>query len=131
MLVFETRALIRAGEKQQERDAQLVLADGKVTVTVNEQQAPLYAVPYRSVMSISYSRGRDPMWNSPTGPEPAARTSGGLMRKLGLGQERHWISLRIGPRRFIVLRVKDTQVKTVLSALQKRTGRTAQRVVRS
>jgi hypothetical protein len=124
VLVFETRALVSAGSKQQERDAQLVLADGKVTVTADDMPRPLHAVPYGGVISVSYSRGRDPLWNSPRGPAPAARTSGGLLRKLGFSQERHWISLRTGRDRFIILRVNDTQVKNVLAALRKRTGRT-------
>jgi hypothetical protein len=80
------------------------------------------------VRSISYSQGRDPLWNSPRGPEPAVRTGGGLLRKLGLGPDRHWIALRTGPEKFIILRVRDTQVDTVLAALEKRTGRAARHV---
>ncbi len=125
VLVFDTKALVPDGGKQQERDAQLVLAGGKVTVTVADEQEPLYSVPYARVRSISYSKGRDPLWNSPRGPETAVRTSGGLMRKFGFGQERHWIALRTRPDRFIILRVRDAQVDAVLAALERRTGRPA------
>ena len=96
--VFESKALV--GER--ERDAQLVLADGNVTVIVDgDTQHPLQSVPFGSVISISYSRGRDPMWKSPKGPARAARTRGAL----GIFRlERHWITLRTDvDDRFIIL----------------------------
>jgi hypothetical protein len=96
-----------------------------LSVTTDEMKDPLYSVTYREVVALYYSRGQDPLWNSPRGAEPAARTGGGFFRKLGVSQERHWITLRTGPDRFIILRVKDTLVRNIVSALQKRTGRKA------
>ncbi len=128
VLVFDTKALVPEGGKQLELDAQLVLAGGRVTVTALEEEAPIYAVPYSRVRSISYSQGRAPLWKSPRGPEPAVKTGSGLLRKLGIGSGRHWIALRTGVKSFIVLRVRDTQVEGVLTALEKRTGRRAETV---
>ena len=127
-LVLETKALVRVGARQRERDARLVLADGQLTVTATDDtRHRLYSMPYDSVISISYSRGSDPMWNSPKGPARVARVGDGTLRQFGMSVQRHWISLRTNTEnRFVILRVDDAQVKRVLSALEERTGRTPQ-----
>ena len=51
---------------------QLILAEGKVIVTADDNHDPLHSVPYDNVTSIHYSTGRDPMWKSPEGPTPVA-----------------------------------------------------------
>jgi serine/threonine-protein kinase len=129
-VVFETTVVVDAAGSQRERDALLVLADGEVTVTATDDSSrALHSVPYRSVTSISYSRSRDPMWNSPEGPRRVARTRRGTLGKLGIFVDRHWISLRTGrDDSFIILRVKDEQVERVLAALAERTGCTPDRV---
>jgi serine/threonine protein kinase len=121
-VVFVTKSLVGSGDGHEERDAQLVLADGKVVVTPDDDTLhPLYSVPYENVISISYSRGRDPLWNSPDGPASIARGDGGVLRVFR--PERHWISLRTNIRnRFVILRFGDVQVKSVLAALEERIG---------
>lgn len=123
-MAFDARALIDEGERQRERDAQVLLADGKVTVTTDSRDV-LHSVPYGGVVSVSYSRGRDPLWNSPDGPAPVARMGGGALGFIR--GERHWIALRTRSN-FVVLRLQDSQVRQVLGALQERTGRTPERV---
>lgn len=118
-LVFEATALVG----QRERTAQLLLADGKVTVVAaNNPQQPVHSVPFARVTSINYSRGEDPMWNSPKGRARAGRTRGAL----GVFRlERHWITLRTDiDDRFIILWLHEELVRPVLSALEERTGRT-------
>jgi len=123
-LVFETRALVGGGRSQRERDAKLVLADGKVNVTAaDDAQHPLHSVPYDDVMSISYSHSRNPMWNSPYGPVLVTKADGGAFGAFGIFIERRWISIRTRSG-FVVLRVSDVLEKKVLSALEERTGRT-------
>jgi hypothetical protein len=84
-------------------------------------------VPYEEVLSISYPRGRDPLWNAPLGPEPVARTGGGAF---GIFRApRHWLSLRTtsAKNRFVVLRLgNDAQAKRAITLLEERTGRHAQ-----
>ena len=77
-------------------------------------------------MSVSYSRGRDPLWNSPEGPAPVAKMGGGAFGFIR--GERHWIALRTR-NNFVVLRLQDVQIKQVLGALEERTGRVPERVV--
>jgi len=127
-LAFEIKAIVGGGSTSRERDARLILAEGKITVRADDPtRRPLHTVPYDSVISISYSRGRDPMWNSPKGPAPVIRAPGGVLRLLGVSIQRHWISLRTNSEnRFVILRVEDAQVRKMLSALEERTGRTPQ-----
>jgi hypothetical protein len=75
------------------------------------------------VTSISYSHGRDPLWNSPQGPTPVAR-GGGTLGRLGIVVERNWISLRTSTEdQFVAVRVEKVLEQRVLLALQERTGR--------
>lgn len=122
-LVFEARAFIVNEGRSREVDAQVVLSDGRITVTGDDQTKPLHDVTYASVQSIHYSRGRDPMWSSPDGPAAVARASGGA---LGIFRgERHWLSLRTGDR-FLVVRLDNgAQIQRALAALQERTGKAA------
>lgn len=124
---FDAKMLV--GGRQ--RDARLVLADGKITVTPTGNTRPLHSVPYGGVISISYSRSRDPMWNSPKGPARLARSGGGsVLEKLdGLFIERHWVSLRTdGQEKFVILRIGDEQVRRVLAALEERTSHKPERI---
>jgi serine/threonine-protein kinase len=125
-MAFEAKALVVEEGKSRELDAQVVLSDGRITVTPNQQHNPLHDITYDSVLSINYSRGRDPMWKSPEGPTAVARASGGA---LGIFRgERHWVSL-LTTDRLLVLRVGNgTLAQRALSALQQRTGRTAELV---
>jgi hypothetical protein len=123
LLVFETKTLVGT-KKPREHDAQLVLADGKITVTPElESEYPFYSIPYGSVVSITYSRGRDPMWNSPEGPLPLTR-GGGTLSKLGIVVARDWVALRTTTvDQFVAVRFDDVLIRRVLLALEERTGR--------
>ena len=122
-LVFETRTVVGT-KKPREHEAQLVLADGRITVTPElEAEYPFYSIPYASVISITYSRGRDPLWNSPEGPVPVTR-GGGTLGRLGIMVSRDWISLRTNTQdQFVTMRFDDVLVRRVLLALEERTGR--------
>ena len=120
--VFDTRILTGKGQPR-ERTARLVLSDAALTVTAgDEKRLTLHSVPYASVVSISYSRGQYPMWNSPKGPAPVARAQDAARRA-----PRHWIAVRTNTdTRFVVLRFDDAHIKDVLWALQERTGHAPQ-----
>jgi hypothetical protein len=126
-LLFEAKALVGSKGKYKERDAQLALADGHITVTTDDDKRDqLYSIPFSGVLSITYSRGRDPMWNSPQGPAPVAR-AGGTLGRMGIFVGREWIALRTNTNhQFVALRFDDVLVKRVLLALEERTGRAPQ-----
>jgi hypothetical protein len=76
------------------------------------------------VRSVSYSRGRDPMWKSPKGPARVVRFDGGTLGRFGIFVDRRWISLETDTAdKFIVLRVEEGVVKRILTALEEHTGR--------
>jgi len=127
-LVFETRILVGDGRSQQERGARLVLSRRTLTVMAKgELRRALHSVPYDSVISISYSRGPDPMWNSPQGPAPVNHPAEAALGLLGGAVQQHWIAVRTSTRaRFVVLRFEDLLIGRVLAALEERTGRAPQ-----
>jgi serine/threonine-protein kinase len=124
LLVFETKTLVGT-RKPREHDAQLVLAEGKITVTSDiESEYPFYSIPYNSVVSITYSHSRDPMWNSPQGPAQVTRSGGGPLGRFGLGVARDWIALRTNTQdQFIAMRFDELLIRRILLALEERTGR--------
>ncbi len=109
---FDAKLLDRDGR---ERDAQLVLAEHKLFVTTQgDHRRPLYAVPYRRILSINYSRSRDPLWSSP------ARSRGGALLRVAV--ERHWIAVRTNlDRGVVVMRFDNEHIKDVRAALKDRT----------
>ena len=128
-LVFETRALVGT-RKPKEQSAQLVLGDGKITIIpTSDPSTTLGAIPYGRVISISVSKSRDPLWNSPQGPAPVAR-AGGTLSKFGIAATREWISLRTSTdEQFVAMRFDEVIIKRVLLALEERTGHTPEMVV--
>jgi Protein kinase domain len=130
-VVFRGKVLAGSGPGRRERDARVVLSDRTLSITTTgERRSRLHSVPYDSVISISYSRGADPMWNSPKGPAHVARAPRGAVRTQARTAERHWIAVRAKLETpFVVLRFEDPDIKQVLSALEQRTGR-APEVVR-
>jgi hypothetical protein len=122
ILVFETRALVGT-RKSKEQGAQLLMGGGKITIIPTANPAsPLCSFPYARVLAISVSRGRDPLWNSPTGPTPVAR-AGGTLSRLGIQVSRDWIALRTSTEeQFVSMRFDEVLLKRVLLALEERTG---------
>jgi serine/threonine-protein kinase len=128
-LVFETRALVGT-RKPKEQSAQLVLAEGKITIIpTSDPSTTLCAIPYGRVISINVSKSRDPLWNSPQGPAPVAR-AGGTLSRFGIGATREWISLRTSTdEQFVAMRFDEVIIKRVLLALEERTGHQPELVV--
>jgi hypothetical protein len=129
-LAFEAKAFVSEGNKQRERDATVHFADGKVIVVAEDNPKDVvHAIPYDAILSISYSTGRDPLWNSPEGPAAVARAGAGLGFFRGL---RHWVTLRTRDAMdlFVVLRFSnDVQVARAIQALEERTSHTVELVV--
>jgi hypothetical protein len=129
---FQGKTLVGSGSQQRERDVDLVLANGRVAVVAGPNAGePLHSVRYSDVISINYSRGRDPFWASPSGPKLVAQVRGGTLEKWGVSVQRDWVSLfvtteRADTGRFIVMRFESGSIRRILAALEERSGRTAQ-----
>jgi hypothetical protein len=122
---FEAKAVVADGEKGREREANVMLADGTLTVT-EKNQGQLYVVPLDTVRELTYSNSRQPLWNSPNGPAEAMRVDQGALGFI-TGGARNWFGIRTAEA-LLVLRVEDGQVAPVISALQDQTGLTLQRL---
>jgi hypothetical protein len=126
---FQGTALAGSGAQQHERDARLILADGKVLVVAGPGAGEvLQAVRYSDVFSISHSQGRDPFWESPDGPDLVVRVRGGALEKWGISTTHDWVSLLVAANepdtgRFIVMHFDENVIRGVLTALEERTGR--------
>jgi protein kinase-like protein len=108
-IVFEAKTPGKDGDRDRERDCQVVLAGGKISVRASDDDKVLDTVPYDRVLSISYSR------------------DGGLMR-LFRGV-RHVLTLRTrsATAPVIVLRFANAADATrAIAALEERTGRKAE-----
>jgi tRNA A-37 threonylcarbamoyl transferase component Bud32 len=125
--VFEARALVVDGDHQRERECQVVLADGRISIHALDGDDMLRVVPYDHVMAIGYSRGRDPLWKTPAGPMRIGRAGGGVLR-LFRG-DRYWLSIRTpnADEPFVVLRLEnDVDARRAMTAIEQRTGRRTQ-----
>jgi hypothetical protein len=125
---FDAKAVVADGDKRRERDALVLVADGAVTVTEKEKSAKaLYVVPLDSLVGLTYSSSKQPLWDSPTGPAEAMKVEGGAFGFLK-GGKNNWFGLRTKDS-LLVLRVDDDAVRRVTAGLQERTGLTLQRLV--
>jgi hypothetical protein len=123
-VAFAAKMLMREGDKARERDATVRLADGQVTVTASDRSV-LSTVPYDALLSVIYSKSKQPLWNAPGGAIPIQKVEGGAFGFLKGG--RHWVSLRT-KERFVILRLDENQVAAALAAIEERTGKPAVRV---
>ena len=131
-LRFQGKTVVGSGSQQRERDADLVLADGRVSVVTGPNaEERLQSVRYSDLLSINYSRGRDPFWASPNGPKLVVQVRGGSMERWGIAVQREWVSLFVATERpdtgrFIVMHFDSRSIRRILSALEERSGRTPQ-----
>jgi serine/threonine-protein kinase len=124
-LTVDARMLTAEGEKARETDIDLVLGPDAIELRGRGNGDALQTVPYGRIMSVSYTKGRDPLWRSPGGPALVLRADGGA---LGIFRgERHWLAVRTRDR-FVVVRVEGRDASRVIAALEARTGRTVDRV---
>jgi serine/threonine-protein kinase len=123
-LVFEAEAAVLDADKFREREAKVVLADGKISVLHRDNKL-IAALAFDSLAGISYSTARHPQWTSPSGPAELLKVEGGAfgIRRSG----RNWIALRTS-NAVQVIRVRDDDIRNVIAALEARTGRRVDRV---
>jgi serine/threonine-protein kinase len=125
---FGAKAVVRDGTKQREQDAKVLMSGGVITVTVRfdrSSETVLSTIPFRSLTSVSYSKGKQPQYTTSGGAKQALRIDAAIGFFKG---DRHWVSLRTNDT-FVVLRVDGDDINSVLAAIEERTGRTVERIV--
>jgi hypothetical protein len=118
------RLLVADGERGREREGLLQLANGHVAVLSASGGAPMLSMANGAVTGIFYSRSKQPRWRDASGQTVESKLDLG---RLGfLRGDRNWVILLTSGEP-VILRVEDAALRSVLPALQERTGQKVQR----
>lgn len=118
LTIVDVRFVAADGTRVRERDAIMTFSSGVLTVA-ERKGAVVRSIPYEQIMSVNYSRSRQPMWNSPAGPAPVMRVGGGAFGMFR--SDPHWVSIRTKDV-FVVLRVGAEHLRGLPAAFSDRTG---------
>ena len=116
--------LVAEGERVREREGMLQLGDGRVSIVAQGGSAPIMSLPNSSVSGIFYARSKQPKWRDASGQIVESKIDLGRMGFLS--GERNWVILLTSGEP-VILRIEDSALRTVLPALQERTGQKIQR----
>jgi serine/threonine-protein kinase len=120
----QVRLLVEDGDRVREREGVLQLGDGHISIVGSSGAAPIMSVPTSGLTGIFYSRSKQPKWRDASGQVVESKADLG---RLGfLRSERNWVILLTG-KEPVIFRIEDSALRTVLPALQERTGQTIQR----
>jgi hypothetical protein len=120
----QVRVLVTDGDRAREREGTLQLGGGQVSVVAAGGGAPIVTLPMSSIASVFYARSKQPKWRDASGKEVESRADLGRMGFLR--GERNWVILLTGGEP-VILRIEDSAMRTVLPAIEERTGRRIQR----
>jgi serine/threonine-protein kinase len=118
LTIVDVRLVAAEGTRVKEREAIMTFSSGVLTVA-ERNGAVVRSIPYDHIMSVNYSRSRQPMWQSPGGPAPVMRVGGGAFGMFR--SDPHWVSIRMKDA-FVVLRVTAEHVRSLPGAFSQRTG---------
>lgn len=124
MTFNQVRLLVAEGQRGREREGILQLANGHVSVVSQSASAPFMSLANGAVTGIFFSRSKQPRWRDASGQQIESKLELGRMGFLR--GDRNWIILMTSGDP-VILRVEDSALKTVLPALQERTGHKVQR----
>jgi serine/threonine-protein kinase len=120
----QVRMLVTEGDRVREREGMLQLGDGRVSIVTPGGGAPILSLANTSLHGIFYARSKQPRWRDASGQTVESKIDLG---RLGfLRGERNWVILLTSGEP-VILRIEDAALRTVLPALEERTGRTIQR----
>jgi hypothetical protein len=107
------------GDKTREREGVLQLGDGRITVVDPDGGGAIVTVPYSSIGAAVYSRSKQPRWRDAEGREVESKVD--LGRMSFFRGERNWLIL-LTTSEPLIIRLEDSELKTVLPAVQEQTG---------
>ena len=110
--------------KGREREVVVQFGEGRISVLERADGASIASVPYKAVLGAFYSRSKQPKWRDAEGKEVESKVDLG---RLGFFRgERNWLILltRTDP---LIIRVEDSDLKTILPAFTEHTGVEIQR----
>jgi serine/threonine protein kinase len=104
------------GKKTDDEDAIVSFWNGQIAVMSKKDGQPVATWPYRSVLSATYIKARDPRWDSAYASPPDDLDVGGFLRT-----SKHWLILQ-NRDAFILLRLSDANVTRMLETVEARCG---------
>jgi hypothetical protein len=119
----EVRLLVAEGERVREREGMLQLGEGRVSI-VTAAGGALMSLSNSSVRGIFVSRSKQPRWRDASGQVVESKIDLGPMGFLR--GERNWIILLTSGEP-VIMRIEDSALRTVLPALEQRTGQKVHR----
>jgi len=122
----EVRVLVNDGERSREREGVLQLSAGQISIAPSGGAAPIVSVRTSALNAVFYSRSKQPRWNDASGKAVESKIDLGRMGFLR--GDRNWIVLLTAGEP-VILRIEDSALKTVLPAIEERTGIKIRRVV--
>jgi serine/threonine protein kinase len=120
----QVRVLVNEGEKSREREGVLQIGGGHVAVVPSVGAPPIVSVSTSALNGVFYSRSRQPRWKDASGKEVESKIDLGRMGFLR--GERNWIVLLTAGEP-VILRIEDAALRTVLPAIEERTGQKIRR----
>jgi hypothetical protein len=107
-------------------DVRMTLANGQVSAVSAKTPSISKSIPYRSIVSATYSESKNPRWKEAVG---GAAALAGLpsMSVSFLKSTKHWLTLQAKDD-YILLQLDKDDVTSVLLALQSRTGISVERL---
>ena len=118
LTIVDVRFVAAEGTRVREREAIVTFSAGVLTVA-ERNGAVIRSLPYEHIMSVNYSRSRQPMWQSPGGPAPVLRVGGGAFAMFR--SDPHWVSIRTKAA-FLVLRIGPEHIRSLPEAFSQRAG---------
>lgn len=122
--LFSAQTVMVESGKNRQRDTNVELANGTVTVKDKENKL-VTTVSYQDVVGFTYSNSKQPLWNTPHGPAEIVHLDGGAFGFFKGDQ--HWVSLRTD-KMSLVLRLRDQDTRRVIAAFEERFGKPVERV---
>jgi serine/threonine-protein kinase len=120
----QVRLLVPEGDRAREREGVLHLGNGQVSIVPTGGGAPILSLQNTALTGIFYARSKQPRWRDASGQVVESKIDLGRMGFLR--GERNWVILLTSGEP-VILRIEDSALKTVLPALQERTGQKVQR----
>ncbi len=120
----QVRVLVLEAGKAREREGVLQLSGGQIAMVPAGGGSPILSVSTSALNGLFYARSKQPKWRDASGQEVVSRIDLGPMGFLR--GERNWIIL-LTANDPVIFRIEDAALRTVLPALQERTGLKIQR----
>ncbi|HSC27111.1 MAG TPA: protein kinase [Vicinamibacterales bacterium] len=120
----DVRILVEEDGKARERRGVLQLADKQLAIVSRDGGDSIASMQYSAIVGAFYSRSKQPRWRDAAGNEASSRIDLG---PLGFFRgDRNWLIL-LTKGDPVIIRFEDDEMRTILSAVQERTGVTIQR----